>query len=139
MFREELMKQRFRIGDVERILQAAERKFKDFLSEEKKVKIHRDLPDKRLSNVENFFRKYESDSRLTELHLKKAKHKFKLSPLPEKSDMQIFAQALVLPNLYFVTTDGHFKVLTNELEKEFGAAIIHDENALGRMREWKWI
>ena len=139
MFREEFMKQGFRIGNIERILQVAERKFKDFIFEERKVEVHRSLPDKRLSEVENFFKKYENDSRMVELYLKKAKYKRKASLLPEKSDMQIFAQAIILPNLYFVTTDGHFKVLTNELEKEFSVAIIHDENALGRMQDWKWI
>lgn len=141
LFRKELMDQGFELSHIERVLEVGRAKFKKFIMDPKKVKIHKNLTNKRLIDVTNFYKRYEEDPRLTKLFIKKSRSKKRIptSLLPEKSDMRIFAQAITLPDLYFVTTDGHFKVLDSELENEFAVNIMHDDNVLRRMREWNWI
>ncbi|MFH1225568.1 MAG: hypothetical protein V1676_07240 [Candidatus Diapherotrites archaeon] len=117
--------------EIGRILATAERKLNKLLCA---MKIHQDLTNEHLQAVETFFRNYGSDNRLIEL----MKKKNRASALPEKSDMEILAQALTLPNLFFVTTDDHFGVLLQELEQQFGFVLVHDDNALQKLGAWHW-
>lgn len=140
LFRREFLEMKIGVSTTERILQSCERKFKDFIADENKVAFHRSLSRSKYSAVKAFFKKHETHPEMVELSRNKRIHKGRrVSVQPEESDILIFSEALSLPNLYFVTTDGHFKVLAAELEKEFHIYVIHDENALGRMREWRWI
>jgi len=139
LFRRELLEAGLSIGTVERMLQACERKFKDFITDEKMV-IHGDLSRSKYSKVSAFFEKHKANPEMVALgERKKMTRKHSTGSMPEKSDMVILGEALSLPNLFFTTTDGHYKVLSTEIENEFGITLIHDGNALRRMRGWGWI
>lgn len=137
LIRKELLKQGFGIYRIERLLRIAERKIKQFLL---KLKVHENLSNREYTNVEAFFRRYQKDPRCIKVWVEKSQRDgIKLtSPIPERSDIEIFAQALTLPDLFFLNTDDHFGVLNEEIEKEFGVGIIHHDNALGKIREWGW-
>ncbi|MBU2476526.1 hypothetical protein KKG83_03580 [Candidatus Micrarchaeota archaeon] len=121
-YREEFMKKGISFRNIERVMQVAERKIKNFLA---KIKIHESLLETRYSEVKNFFIRFIDDKRMINLMKKKESS----SPLPEDSDMKIFSKALSFPELWFVTTDGHFKELTNEIEKAFTIELVTDDNA----------
>lgn len=123
---------------LDRVIAAIELKIKLFLS--RRAKICPNLSNKHFPTVETFFKNYQSDTRLLQLWQKKCQLceiRFP-TPLPDMDDMQIFSQALNLPDLYFITTDGHFDVLRDELDKQFGSTTITHTNAYEKMRSWGW-
>jgi len=130
IYKRELLAQRFSFKSIERVMQVAEEKIKNFLS---KVKVNSTLPDTRYLEVKAFFAKYVSDARMINL-MKKKKIS---SPMPEDSDIVILAKALNFQELWFVTTDGHFKELTNEIEKEFVIELVTDDNVYRKTDQLK--
>jgi len=137
LIRQELLNRGFKLYYIERMLQASERKVKRFMA---KLIIHKNLSNEKFSNVESFFRKYQKDFRCIKVWATKSRRNgIKLSsPMPEKSDLEIFAQALTLADLYFITTDDHFGALCDEIEDEFNIVVITHNNVYKRMREWGW-
>lgn len=123
---------------LERMISATEQQIKMFII--KRVQVNSNLPATHFSAVEAFFKSYKSDARLIELWKRKCQICGIVfpTPLPDVSDMQIFSQALNLPDLYFITTDGHFDVLRDELDKKFGSVTITDKNAFEMIKNWRW-
>lgn len=139
-YRKEFQKRGSHPRAVGRMLGAAEGKFKA-LFDGAKITVHPNLSSIRLADVEAFYKKYGNDPRLIKLRDEKNLRNGTsyTTTLPGAADMNIFAQALNLPDLAFATTDDHFYILINEMETEFNILIIHDENAHERMREWGWV
>lgn len=128
IFREELLEKGHEYLAIERVLQVAEKKIKDFMA---KVTVESTFPNQKYPDVKNFFGKFIGDERMIKLMQRKKSP----TPMPEDSDMQIFAKSLNLPNLWFTTTDGHFRVLTSEIEEEFKINIVTDDNGFRKQDE----
>lgn len=136
-FRDELKSKGYHIYKIERILRTSEKKVKKFFSRlDKKTNLQLD----RFDEVESFFMKNKSNPKCLKLWEKKSKRRGKIlkNPIPEENDIKIFAQAINLPDLYFTSTDGHFSVLSEELEEEFEVDIVTHKNVYQKLREWGW-
>jgi hypothetical protein len=122
---------------IDRVIAAAEHKIKDFFN---RIKVHDNLPNTHYVNVENFFKRYENDPRMIRVSEMKSRMTGRVSKstLPDSKDMEILAQALTFPNLIFVTTDGHFGALRNEIEMVFGVCVITQDNVYEKLRLWGW-
>jgi len=130
IYKKELLAQGHSFKSIERVMQVAKQKIEDLMQ---KIKVDNTLSDTEYSNVKSFFANYVNDSRMIELMKKKNSN----SAMPEDSDMKILAKALNFQNLWFVTTDGHFKVLWVEIEQQFGIEVVTDDTGHRKMDELK--
>ncbi|MEW5996040.1 MAG: hypothetical protein AB1657_00385 [Candidatus Micrarchaeota archaeon] len=81
-----------------------------------------------LQKIKDFFERYKIDRRMLDaVGLKEGKTGKHQQAIPEKSDMEIFADALQLCGDYFITTDNHF-CLEEEIKAEFGIEVINHYN-----------
>jgi len=136
LLRKELQAKGFEFYHIERILNVAEGKIKDFLE---KIKIDDSIQPTKLPAVNQFFDKFAQDPRVLNLKQKKQNvGQLTDTGLPGADDRKIIAEALTFQNLFFATTDEHFFCLQLELEGTFDITIIHDDNALQKLRQWGW-
>gem|GEM_PF-3835264 len=100
--------------------------------------MHSSLGNSRLNDVTTFFQQYASDPRLISLAAKKQLLGQTVSTIPGQNDLKILAEALTLPNLYFVTTDEHYYALIRELESKFSFVLICPDNVHTKLTEFGW-
>jgi len=136
MIEKELLMKKIPPAKVLKLVEVATKAIRGFL--EKNVET-KDVDGSDLFvKVNGFFERYKEDQRMLDVaDMKEEKKGGITSSLPEQSDMRIFADALMIPSEYFITTDNHF-CLEAELKAEFNIVIISHLNANRKMEDFGW-